>query len=225
MFVPQRLEDTVPAIAQEQVVMILFDFATGSFSTSSARCISMLATARLASWFRHPRSPPGARAKSPFPNLTKDYPFERRRAFSGGRSVGASVKARRAAPRPRFRCQRAASENSPPSSWPPRSPRRSRNGWRTTSFGSPPTARHGSTTTSSSASSTSRFATTRPRRRAPQRRATGSETVRISFSTPHPYYPYLEPAGSRSMPRRLLQVWLVTDEPMRPVAARELKAG
>jgi hypothetical protein len=47
-----------------------------------------------------------------------------------------------------------------------------------------------------------------------------SETVRISFKTPHPYYPYLEPTGARRLPSRLLQIWFVSQDAMRPVAAR-----
>lgn len=48
-----------------------------------------------------------------------------------------------------------------------------------------------------------------------------SETVRIRFQTPNPYYPYLEPAHEAAAPaptRRMLTGWLVTREPMGPVA-------
>jgi hypothetical protein len=51
-------------------------------------------------------------------------------------------------------------------------------------------------------------------------REMASETVRISFKTPHPYYPYLEPTGARRLPSRLLQIWMISRESMRPVAAR-----
>lgn len=52
-----------------------------------------------------------------------------------------------------------------------------------------------------------------------------SETVRISFSTPQPFYPYREPPR-RSDPssgpeeERLLRVWFIAPEPMLPVALR-----
>jgi hypothetical protein len=48
-----------------------------------------------------------------------------------------------------------------------------------------------------------------------------SETVRIRFRTPNPYYPYMEPAHETGDPgpdRRMLTGWLVTREPMKPVA-------
>ena len=50
-----------------------------------------------------------------------------------------------------------------------------------------------------------------------------AETIRISFETPLPYYPYLEPdapAGIESAPR-LLEVWYVGAEPMVPVALHD----
>ncbi len=49
-----------------------------------------------------------------------------------------------------------------------------------------------------------------------------AETVRISFSTPVPFYPYLEPvrdAGTAS-PERLLDLWLVSSAPWTPISAR-----
>lgn len=50
-----------------------------------------------------------------------------------------------------------------------------------------------------------------------------SETVRIRFATPNPYYPYMEPghakpAAARATPRAL-RVWTVTRAPMIPLAA------
>jgi hypothetical protein len=53
-----------------------------------------------------------------------------------------------------------------------------------------------------------------------------AETIRISFSTPLPYYPYFEPkpppvgttAGGHAP--RLLELWLVSPEALTPVAAR-----
>jgi hypothetical protein len=56
---------------------------------------------------------------------------------------------------------------------------------------------------------------------------TKSETVRISFDTPLPYYPYLEPKpgpGAAVRDARLLELWLVSRERFVPVAAREQKA-
>lgn len=48
-----------------------------------------------------------------------------------------------------------------------------------------------------------------------------SETVRISFASPAPYYPYFEPAPdprTPQRPNRLLDLWLVSDVPVVPVA-------
>jgi hypothetical protein len=48
-----------------------------------------------------------------------------------------------------------------------------------------------------------------------------SETVRIRFRTPNPYYPYMEPAheaGASAPERRMLTGWLVTREPMKAIA-------
>jgi hypothetical protein len=55
-----------------------------------------------------------------------------------------------------------------------------------------------------------------------------SEVVRISFSTPHPFYPYLEPdPDPREAPRvdRLLALWFVSQRPMTPIAAMKTAAG
>lgn len=67
-------------------------------------------------------------------------------------------------------------------------------------------------------------------------RGVATETIRISFTTPAPYYPYLEPGRASQAPGdRLLDLWLVSNEPMTPVAlasngktptwVRPLKAG
>lgn len=50
-----------------------------------------------------------------------------------------------------------------------------------------------------------------------------SESVRIRFKTPNPYYPYMEPehaAGAPKATTRRLDGWFVTKEPMVPVVAR-----
>jgi len=56
----------------------------------------------------------------------------------------------------------------------------------------------------------------------PDSGAPRSETMRISFSTPVPYYPYREPRHAREEPAegpgRAVALWLVTAEPMQPVA-------
>jgi hypothetical protein len=52
-----------------------------------------------------------------------------------------------------------------------------------------------------------------------------SETVRISFSTPVPYYPYFEPDRDDALPERVLALWLVSRDPMVPVAARRESNG
>jgi MYXO-CTERM domain-containing protein len=50
-----------------------------------------------------------------------------------------------------------------------------------------------------------------------------SETVRIRFKTPNPYYPYLEPVHPKTASApdsRLLLGWVVTRKPMSPVTAK-----
>ena len=51
-----------------------------------------------------------------------------------------------------------------------------------------------------------------------------SETVRIRFKTPNPYYPYMEPAhaaDTAEATKRMLTGWLVTRDPMTAVASRD----
>jgi hypothetical protein len=50
-----------------------------------------------------------------------------------------------------------------------------------------------------------------------------AETVRISFDTPIPYYPYLEPEGppAGATPSRLLELWYVGRDLVNPIARRE----
>ena len=58
--------------------------------------------------------------------------------------------------------------------------------------------------------------------------STTSETIRISFDTPLPYYPYMEPdrpAGTDGGEGRLLEVWLATKGLHAPVAARRSADG
>lgn len=62
----------------------------------------------------------------------------------------------------------------------------------------------------------------------PPSASTTSETIRISFDTPLPYYPYFEPdrpAGTDGGDGRLLEVWLVTRGLHAPVAARRTADG
>lgn len=49
----------------------------------------------------------------------------------------------------------------------------------------------------------------------------GAETVRISFETPVPYYPYREPDAGDGGIDRMLALWLLTSSPKVPVALRE----
>ncbi|HMF44534.1 MAG TPA: DUF2330 domain-containing protein [Polyangia bacterium] len=52
---------------------------------------------------------------------------------------------------------------------------------------------------------------------------TTSETIRISFDSPFPYYPYFEPApprGTSSTRPRLLEIWLASTRDYVPVARR-----
>ncbi len=56
--------------------------------------------------------------------------------------------------------------------------------------------------------------------------AMGSETVRISFDTPLPYYPYFEPDRPAGVgDDRLLEMWLVTTTPHTPVAVQRREGG
>lgn len=48
----------------------------------------------------------------------------------------------------------------------------------------------------------------------------GAETVRISFETPVPYYPYREPDLERGGADRILALWLLSPSPKVPVALR-----
>ncbi|HEX2876923.1 MAG TPA: DUF2330 domain-containing protein [Polyangiaceae bacterium] len=55
-----------------------------------------------------------------------------------------------------------------------------------------------------------------------------AETIRISFPTPLPFYPYLEPdaaAGAKTPEQRGLEVWLVTRQRSLPIAARKRATG
>jgi hypothetical protein len=53
-----------------------------------------------------------------------------------------------------------------------------------------------------------------------QSELTKAETIRISFETPLPFYPYREPARPASDQPRLLDVWLVSSERFVPVGTR-----
>lgn len=48
-----------------------------------------------------------------------------------------------------------------------------------------------------------------------------AETIRISFSTPNPFFPYSEPSGSLTPGRgqRAFEAWVVSTAPFRPLAA------
>ena len=58
-------------------------------------------------------------------------------------------------------------------------------------------------------------------------RAVSSETMRISFATPLPYYPYLEPDHAEKTPKtpRVLDVWFVSPSEATPVAAVQGEGG
>lgn len=59
---------------------------------------------------------------------------------------------------------------------------------------------------------------------AEQSRDVIAETIRISFATPIPYYPYLEPSrdpATAPVGPRLLELWVVGVEPVIPLALRE----
>jgi len=222
MFVPQRLEDPVPAIAQEQVVMI-FDrdrelqhfVREVHFDAGDSTFGFVVPT---------PTKPTVAGAKSPFPSLAKDYPFQPPRDFSkgGSRGIGEGAPGGGAPAVSVLSVQRvgkftafvlAATESKALSKW-----------LADNKFQVPAESQAWLDHYVQLGFFYVAFRYDPPKKKdAAAPRDLASETVRISFSTPHPYYPYLEPTGSRTMPRRLLQVWLVTDEPMRPIAARELE--
>jgi len=47
-----------------------------------------------------------------------------------------------------------------------------------------------------------------------------SETVRITFKTPQPFYPYREPSNDQELPHaRAFSLWFVSPDEMLPVAA------
>jgi hypothetical protein len=66
-----------------------------------------------------------------------------------------------------------------------------------------------------------------PPKRARPSLAVEAETIRISFATPMPYYPYFEPTDPDIVPatRRLLELWYVGETPVIPVALREHEDG
>lgn len=48
-----------------------------------------------------------------------------------------------------------------------------------------------------------------------------AETIRISFDTPVPFYPYLEPTMERGNDPRVLDLWMVGTQAVTPVAVRD----
>lgn len=221
MFAPRRLEDGIPAIAQERVVMIFdrekelqhfvrevhFDAGDDSFGF-------VVPT---------PSQPSVAAAKSPFDALAADYPFE---VVLGASGKGDGMRGGEGAPGGampsvsvlsvkrvgKFKAfVLAASDSGALSKWLTDNqfevPSESRAwldhyvrlGFFYVAF---------------------RYDPPKVKDKAAAR-GLASETVRITFPTPSPYYPYMEPSASRTMPRRLLQLWLIGAERLRPVAALE----
>jgi hypothetical protein len=219
MFVPRSLEDTVPAIQQEQVLIVydqqkqLEHFVREvSFEAGNTEFGFIVPT---------PKKPEVAAAKSPFKALREAYPFEHKHARDfggapGSRGIGAAEGG--APPVAVLSVQRvgkftafvlSATDAGALEKWLSDNrfqvPEKSRAwldhyvalGFFHVAFRyDPPDAKQAE-------------------------RGLTSETVRISFSAPFPYYPYMEPVGSRTTRGRLLSVWFVSDTEMRPVAARE----
>ena len=48
-----------------------------------------------------------------------------------------------------------------------------------------------------------------------------AETIRVSFDTPIPYYPYVEPAGSGTASPRVLELWYAGVDRVNPIALRD----
>ena len=215
MFVPRSLEQSIPTIRQEQVLIVYdraqqkqhfvrevnFDAGDGDFGF-------IVPT---------PKQPEVAAAKSPFKALRKAYPFEPPSQLGGGPpgSRGAKGAATGGAPPVQvLSVQRvgkftafvlAATDAGALGKWlsdnkfqvPPKSKAWLDHyvalGFYYVAFRyDPPKGKKGGLT---------------------------SETVRISFETPYPYYPYQEPTGTRSAGSRLLSLWFVSQSKMKPIAA------
>lgn len=218
MFVPRSLEDSVPAIQQEQVLLVydrqkkLEHFVREvSFDAGNTEFGFIVPT---------PKKPEVAAATSPFKALREAYPFEPKRPMHskgapGSRGYGAVEGG--APPVSVLSVQRvgkftafvlAATDASALEKW------LSQN-----RFQVPPKSRAWLDHYVALGFFYVAFRYDAPKDEA--ERGLVSETVRISFSTPYPYYPYMEPLGSRSAGSRLLSLWFVSDAEMRPVAARQ----
>lgn len=218
MFVPRSLEETVPAIQQEQV-LIVFDrekkqqhfVREVSFDAGDGEFGFIVPT---------PKKPEVAAAKSPFKALREAYPFEKQPPAFGGGPPGSRGKGEGAvagaAPVAVLSVQRvgkftafvlSATDAKALEKW---------------------LADHRFQVPAASKAWLDHYVAlgffyVAFRYDAPKKegeRGLTSETVRISFPTPHPYYPYLEPAGARASSTRLLSIWFASDQPMLPVAAR-----
>lgn len=217
MFVPRNLEDTIPVIRQEQVLIVYdqkaqlqhfvrevnFDAGDGEFGF-------IVPT---------PKQPEVAAAKAPFDALRKAYPFEPPAQLGGGPpgSRGGEGMATGGAPAVQvLSVQRvgkftafvlAASDGGALEKW-----------LADNRFQVPPDSK-----TWLDHYVALRFYYVAFRYDPPkgkQERGLTSETVRISFKTPYGYYPYQEPAGARSAGSRLLSLWFVSQSRMKPIAAK-----
>ena len=217
MFVPRNLEESVPTIMQEKV-LILYDSAKEQqhfvrqihFDAGNTEFGFIVPT---------PDRPQVAAAKSPFKNLQRDFPFELiPRAPGGMRSKGRGEGAvGGAAPAVQvLEVKRvgkftafvlAATDATALKKW-----------LADNRFQVP---KNSQAWLDHYVKLKFYYVAFRYDRPAKTGRGLASETVRISFKTPHPYYPYLEPVGTRAQPQRLLSLWLVSDRDWYPVARKQ----
>jgi hypothetical protein len=218
MFVPRSLEETIPAIQQEQVLIV---YDSEKKQQHFVREVSFEAgDGEFGFIVPTPKKPEVAAAKSPFKALREAYPFEKQpRAVAGGPpgSKGARGEgAGGAAPVQVLSVQRvgkftafvlAATDAKALEKW-----------LADNRFQVPAASKAWLDHYVALGFFYVAFRYDAPKKEG--ERGLTSETVRISFSTPHPYYPYLEPAGARAASTRLLSIWFASDQPMLPVAAR-----
>ncbi|HMR78092.1 MAG TPA: DUF2330 domain-containing protein [Polyangiaceae bacterium] len=217
MFVPRNLEETIPTIRQEQVLIVydqkqqLQHFVREvSFDAGNGEFGFIVPT---------PKQPEVAAAKSPFAELRKAYPFEPPHQFEGGPPGSRGMKGASgggAAPVQVLSVQRvgkftafvlAATDAGALGKW-----------LTDNKFQAPPKAKGWLDHYVALGFYYVAFRYDPPK----DKKATGltSETVRISFKTPYPYYPYQEPGSARSADSRLLSLWFLSQSRMKPIAAK-----
>ena len=222
MFVPTDLADAVPTIMQEKV-LILHDAEKGrqhfvrqvNFDAKDTEFGFIVPT---------PSQPQVAKAKAPFKALRKSFPFQRLRppgsGGEGANSRGKGMAVGGAPPVQVLEVKRVgkftafvldASDAAALDNW-----------LKNNNFKVPTQARPWLSHYVKLGFYYVAFRYDRPKKKG---QGLASETVRISFDSPAPYYPYLEPLSARPYPTRLLSLWLVTSRgDYHPVARRTGRA-